>query len=323
MISSPRSLFLLRNQLPLLTGLLIFCCLPGCEEESSPENPSAIAQGKEIAQPQVSSDTSTGGAADQRSGDQSGDSGDAGQETQSPEGTDGSLDNGSTNVGSSESGSSNAGAVNDPRNGSDTASGTSNGDADAAENTTGNDTAGNDSTGSETSSSTNNQAGNSATNRPSRFQRGGASGDAPPETFVNMDPEQKKKELEAKRGKDGVYELTFDDIKFAMETGSKFERELIGAPIEGLSGKRIRIRGYILPTTKQHPDQFILVRDNMECCFGPGAALYDCVAVFMNPGKQTTFTTRPVAVEGTFSIEVSEFEGMVFSIYRMDADSAK
>ena len=42
----------------------------------------------------------------------------------------------------------------------------------------------------------------------------------------------------------------------------------------------------------------VLVRDNLECCFGPGAALYDCVMVRMNPGKTTNFSIRPVTVEG-------------------------
>ncbi len=132
-----------------------------------------------------------------------------------------------------------------------------------------------------------------------------------------------KEELESKLGSDGVYELTFDDIKFDMETGGDFEREMIGDPIESLAGKRIRIRGYIYPTTMQRPKSFILVRDNMECCFGPGAALYDCVRVEMKPPKQAEYTTRPVAVEGTFSVEIIDFDGMVMSIYRLDADSAQ
>ncbi|MDA7978568.1 MAG: DUF3299 domain-containing protein [Pirellulales bacterium] len=130
-------------------------------------------------------------------------------------------------------------------------------------------------------------------------------------------------ELESKRGADGVYELTFDDIKFEMEVGGEFKRGMIGEVIESLAGKPIRIRGYIFPTTMRRPKSFILVRDNMECCFGPGAALYDCVRVEMRPGKDTEYTTRPIAVEGTFSVEVIDFDGMIMSIYRLDADWAK
>ena len=69
-------------------------------------------------------------------------------------------------------------------------------------------------------------------------------------------------------------------------------------------GHEIRIRGYILPSFQQAGlTQFVLVRDNMECCFGPGAALYDCIVVKMLPGRTANFSIRPVAVTGTFGIK--------------------
>ena len=68
----------------------------------------------------------------------------------------------------------------------------------------------------------------------------------------------------------------------------------------------IRIRGYILPSFQQSGlTQFVLVRDNMECCFGPGAALFDCIVVQMAEGKTAEYTIRPVAVEGEFRFEPS------------------
>ena len=39
----------------------------------------------------------------------------------------------------------------------------------------------------------------------------------------------------------------------------------------------------------------------------PGAALFDCILVEMEPGKSTSYTVRPVAVEGVFTI--NEFKG--------------
>lgn len=103
-------------------------------------------------------------------------------------------------------------------------------------------------------------------------------------------------------------DVSFDDIKFEIEKGAAFKRSLLTKKIEELSGKPIRIRGYILPSFQQEGiTQFVLVRDNMECCFGPGAALYDCIVVEMEPGKSASFTVRPVTVEGKF--EISEFKG--------------
>lgn len=102
-------------------------------------------------------------------------------------------------------------------------------------------------------------------------------------------------------------ELTFDDIKFEMTKDEPFERKMIGEEIEKLAGRKVRIHGYILPSFQQEGlTQFVLVRDNMECCFGPGAALFDCIVVNMAEGQTANFTTRPVAVEGTFQIEVLE-----------------
>jgi hypothetical protein len=103
-------------------------------------------------------------------------------------------------------------------------------------------------------------------------------------------------------------DITFDTIKFEMKKGMPFKRSMLSDEIEKLKGKRVRIRGFILPSFQQKGiKQFVLVRDNMECCFGPGAALYDCVLVEMDKDKTTSFTVRPVAVEGKFAIK--EFKG--------------
>lgn len=102
-----------------------------------------------------------------------------------------------------------------------------------------------------------------------------------------------------------IRDITFDTIKFPMDKKDEFKRSMITPPIEALAGQTVRIRGYILPSFKQKGlTQFILVRDNLECCFGPGAALYDCVVVEMEPGKATEFSVRPVAVEGVFNVNV-------------------
>ena len=117
----------------------------------------------------------------------------------------------------------------------------------------------------------------------------------------------------------------FDDIKFEMELNDNFQRSMLTEKIEALFGRRIRIRGYIFPTLKKRGlTQFVLVRDNLECCFGPGAALFDCILVHMRPGKTAEFSIRPVAVEGEFSFdEFRDFDGVVRAIYRLDADEVE
>lgn len=120
-------------------------------------------------------------------------------------------------------------------------------------------------------------------------------------------------------------DISFDDIKFEMKKTDPFKRSMLTDKIEALDGKSIRIRGYILPSFQQKGiTQFVLVRDNMECCFGPGAALYDCILVEMAPGKSTSFTVRPVSVEGTFSVRPFKGpDGKHLAIYHMQGFEVK
>lgn len=122
-----------------------------------------------------------------------------------------------------------------------------------------------------------------------------------------------------------VRDITFDDIKFEIEKGERFRRKMLTQEIEQLHGRPVKIRGYILPSFKQKGiTQFVLVRDNMECCFGPGAAIYDCILVEMEKGKSASFTVRPVSVEGKFLVhEFKDPDGKHLAIYRMEGHEVK
>lgn len=120
-------------------------------------------------------------------------------------------------------------------------------------------------------------------------------------------------------------EITFDDIKLDMQKGDPFTRDLLPRRVTDLERRAVRIRGYILPSFQQTGiEQFVLVRDNQECCFGPGAALHDCIVVRMRPGKSTTFSIRPVAVAGTFRLdELRGPDGKHLAIYALDGDEVR
>lgn len=124
------------------------------------------------------------------------------------------------------------------------------------------------------------------------------------------------------RAGDRRYDKTFDDLRFEMPPGVEFRRSMLTREIEAMAGQRIRIRGFILPTAqKSGITTFVLVRDNQECCFGPGAALYDCILVEMRPGKTTEYSIRPVAAEGIFDIRDVVIGGKHLAIYHLDAES--
>ena len=145
-----------------------------------------------------------------------------------------------------------------------------------------------------------------------------------PKTEKQLAEERKAREAARKRG-----EITFDDLKFDIEKGAKFEPEMITKELMELDKKIFKLRGFILPATvfqQTGIKEFVLVRDNQQCCFGPGAAIYDCVMVVMNPGKTTNFSTRVVTVKGKLEIDTEEYkdeEGSNYAIYRMTAEEVK
>ena len=122
-----------------------------------------------------------------------------------------------------------------------------------------------------------------------------------------------------------VREITFDDLKLPLEKGEPFDRGILPPAVDALQGQRVRIRGYILPSFQQRGiTQFVLVRDNMECCFGPGALLHDCVVVRMRPGKSADFSIRPVAVAGSFRLEeLKGPDGKHLAVYAIDGDAVE
>jgi hypothetical protein len=123
----------------------------------------------------------------------------------------------------------------------------------------------------------------------------------------------------------GPKDVTFDDIKLELKKGDPFDASYLTPKVKDLDGKAIRIRGFILPSFQQSGiKQFVLVRDNQECCFGPGALLHDCVLVEMIAPASATYTTRPVSVEGKFSVrELKGPDGKHLAIYHLDGNEVK
>ena len=122
-----------------------------------------------------------------------------------------------------------------------------------------------------------------------------------------------------------IRSVTFDKVKFEMKQGDPFKSELLTDDIRKLDGKTIRISGWMYPSFQQTGLKgFILVRDNKECCFGPRAALFDCMIVDMVGGNTTDYSTYPITVEGVFKIkEVKGPDGKHLAIYHLDALNVK
>jgi hypothetical protein len=123
----------------------------------------------------------------------------------------------------------------------------------------------------------------------------------------------------------GIRTVTFDAVKLDMKKGEPFDPKYLTAGVKQLDGARIRVRGYIFPPPQQTGlARFVLVRDNQQCCFGPGAALFDSMIVDMPKGETIDYTLAPIMVEGTFSIKPIRFpDGKYVAIYHLAAEKAQ
>ena len=126
------------------------------------------------------------------------------------------------------------------------------------------------------------------------------------------------------RAGDKPYDKTFDDLRFDIQPGQPFHREMLPQPIEALARPADS-------HSRLHPADAAKARDQDICpgarqpgmLLRPGAALYDCILVEMKPGKTAEYTIRPVAVEGTFGIEEVKSGDMHLAIYHLDAESVR
>ena len=102
---------------------------------------------------------------------------------------------------------------------------------------------------------------------------------------------------------------------------------MLGQQIESFKGKSVVLRGFMLGAsvfTQKGIKQFVLVRDNRECCFGPGAYIFHNAQVEMDPGRTCEFSDRQVTVEGTFDIRPFLGPGgKCYSVYHITASRVK
>jgi hypothetical protein len=90
-----------------------------------------------------------------------------------------------------------------------------------------------------------------------------------------------------------------------------------------LEGKRVFIKGYAFPGGQQTGiKQFVLVRDNNQCCFGGNPQLTDMIEVTLRGSLEMTYTTRMRKLAGTFHVRVGQqgVDGLRAAIYHLDAD---
>lgn len=119
--------------------------------------------------------------------------------------------------------------------------------------------------------------------------------------------------------------VSYDDLDLLkvinMEPVTADAVDQMPAWLKGLSGQRIKIRGFMYPTfVDEGIERFVLARDNQICCFGRDPKIYDLVQIDMRAGTTTNYipATRAFDVVGRFKIKISVEGGKPFELYFLE-----
>jgi hypothetical protein len=126
-------------------------------------------------------------------------------------------------------------------------------------------------------------------------------------------------------GPDGAERVTFDDLDLLkiiqMDNVTPDCIEKMPEWLRGLSGKKLRVRGYMKPSTQlENIPQFLFVRSTDLCCFGPKGKVYHMIAVSLKSGTTTDYIElKPFDVVGNFRIEKVQLDdGTIFLLYHIE-----
>jgi len=129
----------------------------------------------------------------------------------------------------------------------------------------------------------------------------------------------------AAEGPDGALRVNFDDLDLLkvlnMDPVTPDCVEQMPAWLKDLSGKKVRIRGFMKPgPLEENIPQFVLVRDQGLCCFGPKGKIYHLISTTLKKGTTTDYIElRPFDVQGTFRIGLLQLDdGTIFQLYYLD-----
>jgi hypothetical protein len=124
---------------------------------------------------------------------------------------------------------------------------------------------------------------------------------------------------------DGYERTSFGEMK--PDTVEERGNIPIPPEIAALNGKRVFIKGYVRPGSQRTiSGEFLLVRDNNECCFGEidKVKYYDQMQVKLQRNTTASFDLRLYRVGGTLVINPANLgRGPQFPVYSLVADYLK
>jgi hypothetical protein len=126
---------------------------------------------------------------------------------------------------------------------------------------------------------------------------------------------------------DGYARISFGTMK--PDELEERNGNIVPTEVSSLEGKNVFIKGYIRPDSVTVPrgiDEFLLVRDNNQCCFGDMSKIkyYEQIMVKMTGDHRVDFSRGVFAIGGKLHIEPRyALPGSPRTVFSLTADYAK
>jgi hypothetical protein len=98
---------------------------------------------------------------------------------------------------------------------------------------------------------------------------------------------------------------------------------MIPASIKAFDGKKVRIEGYMLPTTleKGKVTDFLLVASQISCCYGGPTQVHEFITVRVKGTAVKPNMDATIPVGGILRIGAIRENGQLVGVYRMEAEN--
>jgi hypothetical protein len=113
------------------------------------------------------------------------------------------------------------------------------------------------------------------------------------------------------------------DTQVTNNVKPDIEDKLIPTEVKALDGKKVVIRGFMLPLRVEgdKATEFLILRSQTTCCFGVAPKINEFVNV-KTVGKEglTASMDAPLNIEGTLHVGTTRDNGYIIEIYKLDAE---
>ena len=129
-------------------------------------------------------------------------------------------------------------------------------------------------------------------------------------------------------GFDRLSSFKYEVYEYYSEThsGRPFLKsdDTIPAVVRAYDGKRVSVRGFVLAlrTKRAKTIEFLLLRDQGTCCFGPQAQINHFIRV-RHPAGAEFEQGREYKVSGTLQVGEVYVQGYLTGIYKLEADTVE